>query len=402
MAYMTRRGNSFNIRWRKAGQHQCCTFRGPSNVKAIAAKHYVESRRHLVTAAEVYATFDPDSTKAAPAVTPLLRDWIESWIRLKVDVSPATHAEYARILRRRVAADLGDLRVGEITRHDHLDPWKAGLAQELRPASVHKHWTVLSQVMRDAVPHHRADNPMRRPEGRRSNGLPRITAWQACLLDPEQAGILVAHCPVPIRDLVVAALGTGMRLGELLGLRAGSVDAGVAVPVIRVEQTLSRSGSFGSVKTPRSRRTIPLAPHTAQLFAALVTDKRPGELVFAAPEGGPWDAGNLRYRYWWPAVVSARRCHVHPPRESAVRAAGARAVSDCRCSTRLFGRPRFHDLRHSHVAYLIAAGWDFYMIQLRLGHASIKTTFDIYGHLLPHGEHDRLLALDEHLPITLA
>jgi integrase len=54
--------------------------------------------------------------------------------------------------------------------------------------------------------------------------------------------------------------------------------------------------------------------------------------------------------------------------------------------------PRFHDLRHSHVAYLIAAGWDFCMIQLRLAHASIKTTFDTYGHLLPHGETDRLEA----------
>ena len=38
------------------------------------------------------------------------------------------------------------------------------------------------------------------------------------------------------------------------------------------------------------------------------------------------------------------------------------------------------------------------MIQLQLGHASIKTTFDTYEHLLPHGERDRLHALDELLP----
>ncbi|NMO53445.1 site-specific integrase [Actinoplanes sp. TBRC 11911] len=338
------------------------------------------------------------SAETEPTATPLLRDWIERWITLKIDVSPGTHAEYARMLRHRAAIDLGDLRVGDITRHDHLDPWKASLAQQLRPASVRKLWTVLSQVMRDAVPRYRPDNPMRRPEGNRSNGLPRITAWQACLLDREEADILIAHCPAPIKPLVLAALGTGMRLGELLGLRAGNVSPEMPVPAIRVEQTLSRSGTFGPVKTPRSRRTILLAPHTARLFAAVVADKRHGELVFTAPDGGPWDAGNLRQRYWRTAVIAAQTCRVHPPQASADTAAGPRAVSDCRCSTRLFSAPRFHDLRHSHVAYLIAAGWDFYMIQLRLGHASIKTTFDIYGHLLPHGERDRLQALDEQLP----
>jgi integrase len=42
---------------------------------------------------------------------------------------------------------------------------------------------------------------------------------------------------------------------------------------------------------------------------------------------------------------------------------------------------RPHDLRHAHVALLIAAGEDPYVISQRLGHASIRTTYDIYGHL---------------------
>ena len=42
---------------------------------------------------------------------------------------------------------------------------------------------------------------------------------------------------------------------------------------------------------------------------------------------------------------------------------------------------RPHDLRHTHVALLIAAGEDPYVISQRLGHASIRTTYDIYGHL---------------------
>ena len=43
---------------------------------------------------------------------------------------------------------------------------------------------------------------------------------------------------------------------------------------------------------------------------------------------------------------------------------------------------RWHDLRHTHVAFLIAAGVHAKAIQSRLGHSSIKTTLDTYGHLL--------------------
>ncbi|WP_433294181.1 tyrosine-type recombinase/integrase [Actinoplanes sp. CA-030573] len=398
MAYLTQRKESFCLRWRSSGEHQCCTFRDPSGMTAIAARHYIESRRHRVTSGEVYAAIDPQSPKAVRAASPLLRDWIERWIAMKIDVSPGTHYEYARLLRRRVARDLGDLRVADITRLEHLDPWKAALAQQLRPSSVRKHWTVLSQVLRDAVPRYRPDNPTRRPEGLRSNGLPRITPWQACLLDREQAAILLRCCQEPIRPLVLAALSTGMRLGELLGLKVRHVRLDVPSPAVHVEQALSRTGEFGPVKTPRSRRSILLSPHTAQLFGGWLAGKHPEQLVFAAPWGGPWDAGSLRHRYWRPAVAAAQRCRLHPPVGGTTGRLGLIAVSACGCSTRLHAKPRFHDLRHSHVAFLIAAGWDFYMIQLRLGHASIKTTFDTYGHLLPHGERDRVDALDQLLP----
>ncbi|MGX6604062.1 hypothetical protein ACWKSP_18275 [Micromonosporaceae bacterium Da 78-11] len=102
--------------------------------------------------AQVYAAIDPTASRALPRPpTVLLREWIERWLALKVDVAATTHAEYARILRGRIATHLGDLPVAEITRHAHLDPWKAALSRELMPAGVRKHWIVLSQVMGDAV-----------------------------------------------------------------------------------------------------------------------------------------------------------------------------------------------------------------------------------------------------------
>ena len=47
---------------------------------------------------------------------------------------------------------------------------------------------------------------------------------------------------------------------------------------------------------------------------------------------------------------------------------------------------RFHDLRHTHVAWLIAGGAPLPHIQARLGHESITTTIDTYGHLLAAGD----------------
>ncbi|MEV8509733.1 site-specific integrase [Actinoplanes sp. NPDC051475] len=395
MASMKRRNASFCLRWRYAGRLQCCTFRGPTPAKALAAKKYIEAQAHQVASAAVYAAIDPGSPKAPRRPqTPLLRDWIKRWLTVKIDVSPTTHAEYARLLHHRVVRDLGDLRIGDVSRHEHLDPWKAALAKDLMPAGVRKHWAVLSEVMRDAVPQWRPDNPLRRPYGHRGNGLPRPGPSRVCLLTGDQARALVACCGEPLRDLVMVALGTGMRLGELLGLRVVDVRFDAAQPLVRVEQVLRRGGDFGGPKTARSQRTITLAASTAEVVAARIGGRASGGLVFTAPGGGPWEVNNLRQRYWRPAVIAAQQCLADPSAASGPGWVGSAAA---RGWARLHGRPRFQDLRHSHVAELIAAGWDLYAIQLRLGHASIRTTLDTYGHLLADGDHDRLAGLDRRL-----
>ena len=58
---------------------------------------------------------------------------------------------------------------------------------------------------------------------------------------------------------------------------------------------------------------------------------------------------------------------------------------------------RFHDLRHSHAALLIAAGQHPKVIQERLGHASITTTLDVYGHLFEGIDQAAADAIDEAL-----
>jgi len=112
-----------------------------------------------------------------------------------------------------------------------------------------------------------------------------------------------------------------------------------------------------------------------------------------------WSKDNLRERFWKPAVAAAQHCAQHPPAPYLDRRGRQRdnpkAASTCACPGRLHQTPRFHDTRHTHVAWLIDAGWNPYNIQRRIGHESIKTTFDIYGHLLPDADDQALDALDQ-------
>jgi integrase len=411
MASMKKRGRSYEVRWRsgRKGDWQTCTF--ATEELASAAKDLAKARNHKISDTDVYAAIlgmdqvEEDELDEEGRITvPRLEDWIETWLTLKVDVAESTHKEYARMLRSRVVPELGKLYVDEVDREKDVDQWKVNLSAALMPAGVQKHWAVFSMVMRDTVPRYRTDNPLDRPLGHRSNGLPKIYKYNACFLSTEEANLLVAACPDAIRDLVVVALGTGMRMGELFGLHVGAVDLLSEQPCVYVEQTLRRGGTFAEPKSERSRRSILLPKTIAELLARLIKGKRRGDLVFTAPGGKPWDANNFRSRFWNKAVAAAQRCAAHPPVPAKVSGGSkkgkvvALAVSTCACKTRLHQRPRFHDLRHSHVAYLIDAGWDFFVIQHHIGHASIKTTFDVYGHRLTHGDKARLKALDSRLP----
>jgi integrase len=92
----------------------------------------------------------------------------------------------------------------------------------------------------------------------------------------------------------------------------------------------------------------------------------PDQLVFAAPEGGPIRGSLFRRRFWLPAVD----------------AAGVAPL-------------RLHDLRHTAVAFWIAAGASPKEIAVRAGHSSVAVVLDRYGHLLPGIEERVTAALDE-------
>jgi len=167
--------------------------------------------------------------------------------------------------------------------------------------------------------------------------------------------------------VLIAALG-GLRFGELAGLRRRRVSA-VPAAVEVVETLVEANGVLhhGPPKTRRSRRTVPLAGEVRDALAAHLatgTGPSPVALVFTNTNGNPLRRGVFRRAWWVPAT----------------EAAGLRGL-------------RVHDLRHTFVAFWVAAAKDPKWVSVRAGHSSVAFTLDRCGHLYEDRD-DEAEALD--------
>ena len=152
---------------------------------------------------------------------------------------------------------------------------------------------------------------------------------------------------------------TGMRRGELLGLRWADID--LTAGVLTVRRQLASTDyrvRFDEPKTERGRRRIDLDPVTVTALAAARRD-----LIGRGAQAARDDPVFIRSdgSSWHPETVSRTF-------DRLVLRGG-------------LPRIRFHDLRHTHVAHLISANVDALTISRRLGHASVAFTLDRYGHL---------------------
>ena len=108
-----------------------------------------------------------------------------------------------------------------------------------------------------------------------------------------------------------------------------------------------------------------------------ISRPRPGDpeaFVFTSPDGGPLRHTNFYRRHYKPAVTAGNLDH----------------------------RTRFHDLRHTAAALMIAEGAHLLAVKQRLGHSSIQVTADRYGHLFPSLEDALTARLDESFRAAMA
>jgi integrase len=169
------------------------------------------------------------------------------------------------------------------------------------------------------------------------------------------------------RPFIVAAVFTGMRLGELRGLRWSDVDLDIGL--IHVRQRASQWMEIGPPKSKAGKRDIPLAPIVVNTLRQWRAECPNGgkDLVFPNTVGQIDSVQGIHSRFWVPLQIK------------------------CGLATDS-GKPRynFHMLRHAAASLFIKyLGWSPKRLQVVMGHASITQTFDRYGHLFESAESDR-------------
>jgi integrase len=253
--------------------------------------------------------------------------------------------------------------IGKISNLD-VRMWVAGLNQQgLAPATVQKAHQTLSKVLRFGVDTGLLlKNPCDRVP------LPRIERKEMRVLDPTQIEHLASVMTPRYSALVTFGAYSGLRLGELAGLRRDRLDLArreVRVNEIAVEV---RGEVFrGPPKTRAGIRTVPIPSFVTEVMTQhLVTYSQPDDgLVFPGAEGGVLRASQWRNRHWYPAVKEAGLTGLRP-----------------------------HDLRHTAVSLWIAAGAQPNQIAKWAGHTSVAVVLDRYGHLFPGHERDVLDRLE--------
>lgn len=215
---------------------------------------------------------------------------------------------------------------------------------------------------------------------------------------------LLAHVRPDAQDLVTSLVATGQRFGEATALQVQDWDPGNRrVSIIRAWKYSGTSRpTLGTPKTKRSRRNTSVPLDVADIYTRHCEGKAPTDFIFTNSKGEPWRASNFHSSVWQPAVTCAngedwelRRAQWEPDRRKT--ASTKRVPWRIPAEVPLGKRPRIHDLRHTAASWWLQAGTPIVAVSRRLGHESIKTTVDTYGHLSPAED----AAMDEVMNLAL-
>lgn len=321
-------------------------------------------------------------TDTAPSKLPTFTEWAVRAINARSRANERTRHDYRRDVTHHLDPAFGPLHLDEITR-EHVGAWLIGFSRVSSPKTVKNVHSLASSIMADAVNARLIDhNPFRGAVGT----LPKVKHEEMCFLTRPEFDILHSWIPAEYQALTLTLGLTGLRWSEATALRVRDVD--LSARRLSVVQAWKRTPEshyvIGEPKSARSRRTITIPPSLADVMRPLTTGRAGGEFLFVTKRGRPVRHANFRYRAWVPAVTGMQRCDQH---RDAERPCGG-------CDGTVAKSPRIHDLRHSHASWLIAAKVPLPAIQRRLGHESITTTIDRYGHLAPELDDEITAALD--------
>ena len=318
-----------------------------------------------------------------------VEDYLERWLSdgARSRVSPKTFERYTDIVRGHLVPRLGHIPLAKLTPLDIQGHYTWALTEGRRDGrgglskqSVVPHHRILNRALRQAVRWQLiARNPVDAVESPRPDTCP-IRA----LNESETFLLLKAAENSRLYPVILLAVTTGMRRGELLALKWNAVD--LERKSLSVFESLEQTRDTLRFKRPKSakgQRKIDLLRlaeeelrhHRARqrehklLLGPAYADH---DLVFPEPDGTLWAPDKLTRAF-----------------AALVRRHGLEGL-------------RFHDLRHSHATQLLRQGVHPKVVSERLGHATVSITLDLYSHVLPGMQKEAAERLDAALRIARA
>lgn len=318
-----------------------------------------------------------------------LGEYLDEWLdRQQTQLQPSTWESYRGVVTRHLLPNLGDVPLVALTRRQVETLYSrlftgGGLGgKPLAKRSVGYVHSIVHKALEDAVKDdllarnvsHGAALPKVDHTSTGDTG-PKMHTWDAAELRRFLADI-DEH---PLAELFLVAAFTGLRRGELCGLRWEDVDLDRGLLQVRRALTVIRG--HVRLKAPKSSRARALHIDASTIEAlrrraAIQTEQRQRngplwhnehDLVFTGSAG----------RHLGPDTVSTTFRKV-------VAGLDLPLI-------------RFHDLRHTHATLMLQAGVPVKVVSERLGHATAQLTMDIYAHVLPAMDADAIVRFAEHV-----
>src|ERR687890_21355 len=341
----------------------------------VSGKTKEEARRNLRRArgdAERGLLFNADNLKVG--------EYLDRWLADSVSdtVKATTFERYEQITRLHLKPALGRVKLKALTPAHVRGLYREKLEAGSSARTVRYIHTTLHKALKQAV----MDGLLPR-NATEAVKPPQPTGEEMHPLMPKQAKLLleVAHeSGDRLEALYVLAIHTGLRQGELLGLKWDDVDLDDGSLQVRRTLTITKNGSvFTSPKTSGSRRSVKLTQGATQALRSHL-ERQLGEidrvgslwsengLIFASDTGEPLDRRAVTALKFKPLLNRAGLPEI-----------------------------RFHDLRHTCATLLLTRNVNPKIVSEMLGHATIAITLDTYSHVLPNMRDQAAAAMEDTL-----